>query len=60
MASFFLSGPQPGLMMALLGGFIKAAKTAPKELQPALVAQSVILALLKFVVEKLDEVLRLK
>jgi hypothetical protein len=60
MASFFLSGPQPGLMMALLGGFIEAAKTAPKELQPALVAQSVILVLLKSVVEKLDETLRLK
>jgi len=47
-------------MMALLGGFIEAAKTAPKELQPALVAQSVILVLLKSVVEKLDETLRLK
>jgi hypothetical protein len=60
MASFFLSGPQPGLMMALLGGFLEAAKTAPKELQPALAAQSVILVLLKSVVEKLDEALRQK
>jgi len=48
------------LMMALLGGFLEAAKTAPKELRPSLVAQSVILVLLKSVVEKLEEALRLK
>jgi hypothetical protein len=60
LTSFFLNGPQPGLMTALLGVFLEAAKTAPKELRPTLAAQPIILALLKSVVEKLDEALRQK
>jgi len=58
--SFFQSGPQPNLMLVLLGGFLEAANTAPKEVRPAVDAQPVILALLKSVVEILDEGLRLR
>jgi hypothetical protein len=58
--SFLQDSPQPGLMLALLGGFLEAANTAPKKFRPALAAQPVILALLKSVVEKLDDVLRRK
>jgi len=58
--SFFQSGPQPGLMLVMLGGFLQAANTAPKKIRPSLDAQPVILALLKSVVEKLDEALRRK
>lgn len=60
MEKFFQSGPQPALMLALLGGFLEAANTAPKEIRPALEAQPVILALLKSVVETLDGALRRK
>jgi hypothetical protein len=58
--SFFLSGSQPGLMLALMGGFLEAAQTVPKEFRPAPVTQPVILALLKSVLEELNEALRLK
>jgi hypothetical protein len=58
--SFFQGGPQPGLMLVLLGSFLEAANTAPKKLRPSLAAQPVILALLKSVVEKLGEALRQK
>ncbi len=58
--SFLLSSPQPGMMLALLGGFLDAANSAPKKFRPALDAQPVILALLKSIVEKLDEALRRK
>jgi hypothetical protein len=60
MEAFFQSGPQPALMLALLGAFLEAASTAPKKLRPALEAQPVILALLKSVVETLDGALRRK
>jgi len=56
--SFLQNSPQPGLMLALLGGFLEAANTAPKKFRPSLEAQPIILALLKSVVEKLDEALR--
>lgn len=58
--SFLRNSPQPGLMLALLGGFLEAANTAPKKIRPSLEAQPVIWALLKSVVEKLDEALRPK
>ena len=58
--SFVQDSPQPGLMLALLGGFLEAANTAPKKFRPSLEAQPVILALLKSIVEKLDEALRRK
>ena len=58
--SFFQKGPQPGMMLVLLGSFLEAANTAPKQFRPPLDAQPVILALLKSVVEKLDEALRRK
>ena len=57
--SFFQSGPQPGLMMAVLGGFLDAVKRAPKKSRPAVDAQPIILALLKSVVDELDKALRL-
>jgi hypothetical protein len=56
--AFFQSGPQPGLMLAIMSGFIPAANAAPKEIRPTPDAQPVILALLKTLVEKLDESLR--
>ncbi len=58
--AFLQSGPQPGLLLMLLGGFLENAKIAPKKLQPGPEAQAVILALLKAVVEQLDEALRRK
>ncbi len=58
--SFVQSSPQPGLMLALVGGFLAAANNAPKKFCPSLEAQPIILALLKSVVEKLDEALRRK
>jgi hypothetical protein len=58
--SFFLKSPQPGIMLVLLGGFLEAAAGAPKEFRPSLAAQPVILALLKSIVETLDETLRPK
>lgn len=58
--SFLQGSPQPGLMLVLLGSFLEAANTAPKKPRPSLAAQPVILALLKSVVEKLDEALRRK
>jgi hypothetical protein len=58
--SFFQNSPQPGLMLALMGGFLEAANTGPKKFRPSPDAQPVILALLKSVVEKLDEALRRK
>ncbi|MFZ0829481.1 MAG: hypothetical protein WAO02_18885 [Verrucomicrobiia bacterium] len=58
--SFLQSSPQPGMMLALLGGFLEAANTAPKKIRPTMAAQPVILALLKSIVEKLDEALRWK
>lgn len=58
--SFLQDSPQPGLMLALMGGFLEAANSAPKKFRPALDAQPVILALLKSIVEKLDEALRRK
>lgn len=60
MELFFQSGPQPGLMLAILGGIIPAANTAPKEIRPTPEAQPLILAFLKTVVEKLDAALRRK
>ena len=45
-------------MLALLGGFLEAANTAPKKMRPSLDAQPIILALLKSVVENLDQALR--
>jgi hypothetical protein len=56
--SFFVRGVQPGLMLALVGGFLEAANTAPKAVRPSLAAHPVILALLKSVVEILDKTLR--
>jgi hypothetical protein len=58
--AYLQSGPQPGLNLVLLGGFLEAVKTAPKKLRPALTAQPAMLALLKAIVEKLDEALRRK
>lgn len=58
--SFLQSSPQPGMMLAMLGGFLEAANTAPKKIRPTMAAQPVILALLKSIVEKLDEALRRK
>jgi len=58
MEKFFQDSPQPGLMLAVLGGVIQAAGTAPKEIQPTPEAQPVILVLLKTLVEKLDAALR--
>ena len=58
MESFFLTGPQPGLTTALLGGFLEAAKAAPRKLRPGAEAQSVILVLLKTIVDTLDAALR--
>jgi hypothetical protein len=58
--SFLQGSPQPGLMLVLLGSFLEAANTAPKKLRPSLAAQPIILALLKSVIEKLDEALRRK
>jgi len=58
--TFFQRGPQPAMMMALLGGFLEAAGTAPKKLRPTAVAQSVILALLTSLLETLDQALRLE
>jgi hypothetical protein len=55
---FFLSGPQPNLMLALLSGFTQSAMTAPKEIRPRPDAQPIILAMLKAIVEQLDSVLR--
>jgi hypothetical protein len=60
METFLLKSPQPGMMLMLLGGFLEAAATAPKEFRPSPVAQPVILALLKSVVETLDATLRPK
>jgi hypothetical protein len=48
----------PPFSLALLGGFLEAANTAPKKMRPSLDAQPIILALLKAVVENLDQVLR--
>ena len=56
--SFVQSGPQPALITALLGGFLEAIRHTPKKLRPSMVAQSVTLALLKSIVEILDEALR--
>ena len=56
--SFFQRGPQPAMMMALLGGFLEAANSAPKNLRPTAVGQSVILALLASLLETLDQALR--
>jgi hypothetical protein len=60
LGTFIQGGPQPGLMLVLLGGFLEAAKRAPKKLRPSFDAQPIILALLKSVVEKLDAALRPK
>lgn len=60
MDAFIQRCPQPGLMLMLMASFVKAAKKAPKELCFSPNAQPVILALLKSVVETLDEVLRRK
>ena len=58
--AFLQNSRQPGLMLVLMGAFIEAANTAPKKLRPAPTAQPVIMALLKSVVEQLDEALRRK
>jgi hypothetical protein len=58
--SFFQNSLQPGLMLALMGGFLETANTGSKKFRPSLDAQPVILALLKAVMEKLDEALRRK
>jgi hypothetical protein len=55
---FFLSSPQPGLMLVLLGSFFEAANIAPAEIRPSPDAQPFMLALLKATVETLDEALR--
>jgi hypothetical protein len=55
---FFQSGPQPGLMLALLSGIIPAFQDAPKTIRPSPEAQPVILALVKTVIEELDATLR--
>jgi hypothetical protein len=57
--SYFARCVQPELMLALAGGFLDTANTAPKAIRPSVEAQPVILALLKSVVEILDETLRL-
>lgn len=58
--AFFQKGPQPEMMLVVLGAFIPAATDAPKEIRPSPDAQPVILALLKTVVETLDAALRRK
>jgi hypothetical protein len=55
---FFQGGPQPAMMMALLGGLLEAANKVPKTLRPSAFGQSVILALLASLIETLDNVLR--
>lgn len=47
-------------MLLLLDGFFDAVDAAPKKLRTSAAMQFVIVALLKSVVEKLDEALRLK
>jgi hypothetical protein len=56
--AFFLSCTQPEMMIVLLGGFMEAAGTVPKELRPDPIAQSMILALLRSLLEILDRELR--
>jgi hypothetical protein len=56
--SFLQSGAQPAMMTALLSGFLKAARTSPKDIRPSPGALSVTLALLASLVEALDQALR--
>jgi hypothetical protein len=60
MESFLRSGSQPELTLVLLGLCLGSAGTAPKNIRPSRDAESVIMALLKSVVEMLDHVLRRK
>lgn len=56
--AFVKDCPQPGLMLAVASAILKSAPDFPKEIQPGPAPQLVILALLKTVVQELDQALR--
>jgi hypothetical protein len=55
--AFLKSSPQPDLILALMGEFMKTVHQAPPKFRPSLNSQPVILALLKSVMEQLDAAL---
>ena len=58
--AFVKGGPQPDLMALLEINFLQTCKDAPEKARPTEVSQCITLALLKSVVEVLDEELRRK
>ena len=56
--AFLQSGPQPELMLVLLGGVLEASTKGPADARPSQEGHPVILALLKTVVEQLHQALQ--
>lgn len=57
--SFLRGGPQPELTLLLVGAFWETLVATPEKDQPRMVAQPAVLALLKAILDVLDDALRL-